>query len=57
MQTTPKAGVPVDSDEVEPIGGGAGEGTCVDLPNPEEQPTGDGPWWRVLQDAWGNLVK
>jgi hypothetical protein len=57
METTPTAGAPVNPNDVDTITGGAGEGDCLTPSDPDQQPGGDSPWWRVLQDALGNLVK
>jgi len=47
----------VDPDDIDAINGGAGEGDCITPDTPDQQPSGDSPWWRSLQDALGNLLK
>jgi hypothetical protein len=57
MEATPKAGTPVNPEEAKAITGGADEGDCL-APTSADQPAGgDSPWWRVLQDALGNLMR
>ena len=57
METTPKAGTPLNTEDTHSIGAGVGEGDCVTPPTSDQPSGGDSPWWRVLQDALGNLVR
>lgn len=57
MNETDKPGTPVNPSDADAIGGGADEGDCLTPDTPDSQPGNDSPWWRVLQDALGNVLK